>query len=60
MIYLLGGHEGRRFLQRRLIMDQSGRSISGRLPLGRLVADALVQLEQLRYDRKSLRLYRTT
>jgi site-specific recombinase XerD len=41
-------------------MDHSSGSVSGRLPLGRLVADALVQLEQLGYDRRSLRRYRAT
>jgi len=40
-------------------MGDSIRSVSGSLPLGRLVEDALRQLEQLGYSRRSLHRYRT-
>jgi site-specific recombinase XerD len=40
-------------------MTQSNHSISESLPLGRLVAAAMGQLEQLGYSRRSLRRYRT-
>lgn len=39
-------------------MDQSNRLVSGNLPLGRLVRNALGQLEQLGYSRRSLGRYR--
>lgn len=40
-------------------MDQSHHQVAHDLPLNRLVADALVQLEKLGYSRRSLRRYRT-
>ncbi len=40
-------------------MDQFGHPISGNLPLGRLVENALAQLEHLGYSRRSMRRYRT-
>ncbi|MFQ5849542.1 MAG: site-specific integrase [Candidatus Binatia bacterium] len=39
-------------------MDQSSRLVSGNLPLGRLVGNALGELEQLGYSRRSLARYR--
>lgn len=40
-------------------MDQCHNQLAGHLPLEQLVADALHQLEKLRYSRRSLRRYRT-
>lgn len=40
-------------------MDQPQHQVSGKLPLDRLVADALEQLTQLGYSRRSVRRYRT-
>ncbi|MBI1889066.1 MAG: tyrosine-type recombinase/integrase [Burkholderiales bacterium] len=39
-------------------MDQSNRLVSGNLPLGQLVGNALGELEKLRYSRRSLDRYR--
>jgi len=39
-------------------MDQSNRLVSGNLPLGRLVGNALGEIEQLGYSRRSLDRYR--
>ena len=39
-------------------MDQSNHSISENLPLGRLVANALGELERLEYSRRSRGRYR--
>ena len=39
-------------------MDQSNHQVAN-IPLNRLVACALTQLEKLRYSRRSLRRYRT-
>jgi len=39
-------------------MDQSNRLVSGNLPLGRLVGNALGEIEQLGYSRRSLGRYR--
>ena len=39
-------------------MDQSNRLVSGNLPLGQLVGNALGELEQLGYSRRSLNRYR--
>ena len=50
---------GSPLFKRRLIMTQSNHLISESLPLGRLVAAAMGQLEQLGYSRRSLRRYRT-
>ncbi len=45
--------------QRRSIMDQSNhRLVSGNLPLGRLVGNALGEIKQLGYSRRSLDRYR--
>jgi len=40
-------------------MDQPNPDVARDRPLGRLVADALDQLEKLGYSRRSLRRYRT-
>jgi site-specific recombinase XerD len=56
---LLGGHETAAF-QRRFVMKQTHCPTSEKLQLGRLVADALVEIERLGYSRRSRTRYRAT
>jgi hypothetical protein len=45
-------------LQRRTIMDQGNRAVAGNVPLRRLVTDALGELKQVGYSRRSWDRYR--
>ena len=59
MMHLLGGHGGRRFSEE-VRHGTNALSNSENLPLGRLVADALGEIERLGYSRRSRNRYRAT
>jgi hypothetical protein len=54
---LLGGHQGC-CISRRFVMEQPQYPTSGNLQLGRLVADALADIERLGYSGRSRDRYR--